>query len=235
MRMTKGGDSRRGSRRSTLTPIIALGAVISFVGANGVLAVFTDSAATGTNSYSSRAEPQSADLLLAIGSAGEGNTIDCGTYVDDLETGIITETDRSPADNVASTFLCVGNAGSQTVNVDLAAIDLVDTDTACTGDEATVDQTCGLDAEGSAQEGELSGFLEIRVTYSDCNAIDEWTQTQPVTLASMTGTPVALFPLAPNEVQCLNIGSTYGATPDDAQSTQSDTVEWRFSFDAATT
>src|SRR5690242_14164791 len=144
--MTRKLDTRKQgrSRRAVLLTIMALGAVVSLTAVNGIFAIFTDRATTGENSASSRAEARSADLQIASASF-DSTTYDitCGAYAEDLVTGIITVSDLTPG---GSDFgvgnLCLKNVGSRSLDVSTSAIDLVDSDHACTGDEASLDATC---------------------------------------------------------------------------------------------
>jgi len=219
------------ARRSVLTTMMAVGVVITLTGASGIFAVFTDRATTGTNSYASRAEPRAADLqLAAVTSTGDGTVLTCGTYVDDLATGIIEASDRAPNDGAGSQFLCVRNAGSQSIEVDVSAIDLVDLDHACTGDELAADpDTCGGDLEG-----ELSQQLDVQAVFFECDASNVFTTTAAVTLASMETTPVSLFSLMPGAVRCVGFAHYFVVDEVESQHTQSDTAQWKYAFDAAT-
>jgi predicted ribosomally synthesized peptide with SipW-like signal peptide len=219
-------------RRPLLTTIAALGGVITLAGTTGVFAVFTDRATTGTNSFATKGLSHAADLKIAAGTITVGETawtVDCGTYVDDLETGLITMTDASPTDGFSTDYVCVKNAGSQTVDVTSSAIDVTDLDTGCTGDEAAVDTTCGVDETTLApQAGELSPLLTVGMVKADCNDANQG-GSGVGTVASMSGATVAT--LAPGEVKCVKYSVDYVATQAEAQTAQSDTVTWRFAFD----
>jgi hypothetical protein len=193
----------------------------------GIFAVFTDRATTGSNDASTRTEARAADLKLAT-AASVGN---CGVFVDDLTTGVISVADLQPTSS-AQAQVCLRNDGSEAVTVDVSVIDLLDLDVACTGDEAAAgDTTCGGDLLGEA-----SASLYSLVSRRDCTTGNELSWANP-TLASNAVTPVPLpgtSPLAPGEVACIVFGVGYypGA---DQQMTQSDKATWRYAFDATAT
>jgi hypothetical protein len=219
----------RAARRPVLTTIIALGCVISLAQLTGVLAVFTDRATTGTNTFPSADEARAADLQIANGTQGAGNTMTCDTFVEDLATGLIDVGPTVRTGSWGTSSVCLKNNGSMTVSVTASAIDLVDTDDDCTGDEASADATCGGDLAG-----ELTPYLSVRETDFSCEDTSAFVQTQPASLASMSSQSVALFSLAPGATRCLSFGITYAATEIEAVASQSDTATWRFAFDGAT-
>ena len=217
---------RRGrARRAVLITIMALGAVVSLTAVNGVFAVFTDRATTGMNSASSRGEARSADLLIADGTfAPLDGTTACGPYAEDLATGIITATEMVPLGDSVRGYLCLKNVGSRAVDITASVIDLVDTDTACSGDEAALDTTCGND-----QVGELSPVLQVFMFSSDCSV--GGTSLGSSQIGTMATTPFSLPSLAPGAVQCLAFEVQDQAQSDNVTTSQSDTATWRFAFD----
>ena len=212
-----------------LLTIMALGAVVSLTAVNGVFAVFTDRATTGTNSATSRAEAASADLQIATASYNPmGGSITCGaTYVDDLASGVITVTDMAPNSVVHGT-VCIKNAGSRSVDVTASVIDLSDTDSSCTGDESALDATCG---PGTTQEGELSPKLRTDVSKGCMSA----SFLQLTNIAAMASTAVTIQSMSPGQTVCLDFAVQDNATGDDLTITQSDTATWKFAFDATAT
>lgn len=202
-----------------------LGLTVSLL-SGGIFAVFTDRATTGSNDAGTRAEARAADLKLATATG-----LDCGVFVDDLATGVITVADLQPT-GAAQARVCVRNDGSEPVAVDVSVIDLLDLDVACTGDEAAAgDTTCGGDLVGEA-----SGALHSLVSRRDCTTGDELSWAS-ATLSSNALTPIPLpgtSPLAAGEVACIVFGVGYypGA---DQQLTQSDKATWRYAFDATAT
>jgi hypothetical protein len=73
--------------------------------------------------------------MINVDEAAGVYTIDCGTYDDNLATGLVTMSSAVPTDSFSTDYVCVKNAGSQTVDVTTSAIDVTDEDTDCTGDE----------------------------------------------------------------------------------------------------
>lgn len=228
--MSPGG--RGPVRRPLLTTIAALGGVITLAGTTGVFADFTDRATTGQNSFATKGLPHAADLVIAPGTVTVGETawtVDCGTYVDDLATGLVTMSNAVPGDGFATDFVCVKNAGSQTVDVTSSAIDVIDQDTGCTGDEGAVDTTCGVDQTTSLpQSGELSPLLRVALVKADCNDANQGGSVVG-TVADTTDATVAT--LAPGEVKCVKFSVDYAANQVQAQTAQSDSATWRFAFD----
>lgn len=221
------------TRRPLLTSIAALGGVITLASTTGVFAVFTDRATTGTNTFATKGLPKSAELKIATGTITVTDTgswtVGCGTYADDLSTGLVTMSDAAPGDGFATDFVCVKNAGSQTVDVTTSTIDVTDLDTDCTGDEAAVDATCGVDAVGSPQAGELSPLIKVSMVTASCTDANQGGSLIGV-VSSLSDVPVRS--LAPGEEVCVKYGVDYNPTEAQAEVAQSDTATWRFAFDA---
>jgi hypothetical protein len=209
---------------------MALGAVITLAGVNGIFAIFTDRATTGTNSAASRAEAASADIQIAAASLDTTTGAStCGTYFEDLATGVIEVTDIAPFVDLAQASVCIKNVGSRTVDLSTAVIELLDVDTACTGDEDALDATCG-----DSQEGELSGSLVVAVYAGDCSTFGTEAGT-PITIDAMQATPIALPSAASGAVTCVYFEVMDQATGDAVTTTQSDQASWKFAFDATAT
>jgi hypothetical protein len=210
-----------------LLSVIALGAVVTLMGAAGIFAVFTDRATTGTNTVSSGERPRAADLKIAVANQ---TLSDCQNFTDDLATGLVSMSNAQPGSG-ASKYVCLRNAGASSLIVSLSALDLTNSEDGCTGDEqAAGDQTCGTG------EGELGNELYVYANQIPCEGgvgsptVSNW-------LSSLAGgQTLALGTLSPNEQGCYYIETAYpGNTPDgDAQKAQSDTATWRFAFDATT-
>jgi hypothetical protein len=225
-----------GTRRALLTSIAALGGVITLASTTGVFAVFTDRATTGTNTFATKGLPRAADLQLATGAINIDDTsgiwtVDCGTYTDNLDTGLVTMTNAVPGDGFATDFVCVKNTGSQTVDVTTSAIDITDEDTDCTGDEPAVDDTCGVDHQLAGfppKAGELSPLIHIGLVVAPCDDANQGGGGIG-TLPNVSGATVAS--LAPGQTKCVKYDVDYSATEAEAQVAQSDTVTWKFAFD----
>jgi predicted ribosomally synthesized peptide with SipW-like signal peptide len=218
-----------GTRRALLTSIAALGGVITLASTTGVFAVFTDRATTGTNSFATKDLPRAADLQIAAGSAGTNWSVSCGTYSDDLQTGLVSVSNVTANQTSDSGFVCLKNAGSATVDVTTSAIDLTDLDTDCTGDEAAVDTTCGIDpTPGTPQAGELSPLITLSLTTADCSNVNQGGRGLGA-LPDLTDASVAS--MAPDDVLCVGFTIRYLPTDAQAQAAQSDTATWKFAFD----
>ena len=220
--------------RRVLTMTMALGLVVTAMGVTGIYAVFSDRATTGTNTAESGTQARTADLQ--IGTSAQGDCTDA-TFVEDLVTGVIDVSDMQPGDGPQLHVLCLRNVGTARLILTVSAVDLVNTETGCTGDEeAAGDLTCGTAAVG---DGELGSVLIANVVPVDCisQAIEGAVVAQPID--SLT-TPVGLSGLDPNEVLCLRTAVTMppaggDVTSDSLQRAQSDKVEWRYAFDGTAT
>ena len=216
-------------RRSSLITISALGLVICLFGGTGLFAALQDTATTGQNEAETAPLAGSADLQLAEivpDTALPGFTA-CGTWVEDLATGLFDAQNLTPGGGGASNKVCIRNVGSQTVGLTLDAFDLTDTELACTGDEADYgDLTCGSGA------GELSAVLQIRVSPESCADNSPLGSSETVALADLDGTPVVLLNLVPNDIRCYGFSAALPDPPvtDAVQRAQSDRSTWRFRF-----
>jgi hypothetical protein len=218
------------SRRRSLLTIVIAGSITTALVAAGVFAVFSDRATTGANALESPEIAAAVDLQLAsLTETGE-----CGTFVDDLETGLFSVTD-----DLATLMIkrvCLRNAGSESTPVALSTLDLVDVDFACTGNELGSDPSCGDD-----QGGELSSALQVATGAASvaqpCGSVDEnsndsFLPDAPITvigsLDGLTDNSVpSLGTIAPNETRCVMIAIQYMPLVQ----TQTDRVTWRFAFD----
>jgi hypothetical protein len=215
------------ARRNLATVVAGLGLTVTLLG-GGIFAVFTDRATTGQNDASTRAEARAADLKLATAERDAASGVyQCGDFVDDLDSGLISTADLQPSSAVSS-YACLRNDGSAAVTVDVSVLDLVDLDVACTGDEAAAgDTTCG-----SNQLGEASPALFSGVARESCASGGNIGFVAP-TLAEHSQTPIALpgttATLAPGETACIRLSVAYIA--DDRQVIQSDLATWRYAFD----
>jgi hypothetical protein len=225
--------------RHALRITILLGILITLIGGTGIFAVFTDRATTGSNSAETGSRQQAVDLkietaLLDVPVNCDGDLDGTLFNHDDLTTGIFSVSGIQPGDYPADAdvaYVCLLNAGSGTIDVEATAIDIVDTDTGCTGDEAAAgDATCGGD-----QLGELSGAIAAQMEQLDCDTAAS-TPIQANSLANWAANPAPLSAsLAPGEIACLAFYLWVPASTDETtlQIAQSDTVTWRFAFDAA--
>lgn len=219
-------------RRAFLLTVTALGLVVCLVGSTGLFAALTDTALTGPSTVTAPGLAASADIQLAMDEGTSGNP-SCGAFSDDLTTPLFQFT-ASPPSNNQGYIVCVKNVGSQALSsLTLRADDLVDTEDACTGDEAlNGDTDCG-----GGGTGELSAVLDVHAGWDAC-PYGMWNNNTPTTtLADLESTPLTLSSLPVGATVCVMIFVGYpaaGVSPEAIQRAQSDTVTWRFRFDAAT-
>lgn len=217
-------------RRSVLVTLVVLGSLISLIGSSGLFAALTDTARTGTNSVSSSGLAASADIQLATATGSVGGVVTCGTFSEDLSSGFFSISDIE-ADSVGfEQYFCIKNVGSQSVSLSAMTDELTDLDTACTGDEAEYDLTCGKTFSGNDQVGELSANLYVGYSTLDCSAASYL--YSPKILATNATTAEALGDLAPGTTGCFYLVVYYpgGTAANAVQAAQSDTVTWRFKF-----
>ena len=221
--------------RHALRITILLGVLITFVGSTGIFAVFSDRATTGVNDVTSGELGRAADLLIAVDPAlhdpQSSPPFACGTFSDNLATGLFSFTATSGSGNDAN--VCIRNAGTAGVALTTSAIDLLDLDITCTGDEAASgDTTCGPDVNAVPQAGELSPILNVTVIAYECiggPSIVNWGGN--ATLAGLASTPISLGNLPAGQDRCFVIRVINPAGAPGAQIAQSDRAEWRFAFD----
>ena len=126
--------------------------------------------------------------------------------------------------------VCVRNRGHMAARLTLAIFERVESEAGCTGDEPSVDGTCG-----AGQAGDLGGNLVVIVTTQpDCRGP---TATPiDVSLVALESVPAVLSPaLRANRTDCIGLQIEHRPMSDEAASAaQTDTVSWRFAFDLAT-
>jgi hypothetical protein len=214
-------------RRIALVLASALGAVVCLLGGTVLFSALQDTARTGTNSVESAALGSSADIQLAAATNNAG-VITCGTFSEDLASGLFSATGVSPGFS-SQEYFCVKNAGTQEVMLSALADELTDVDFACTGDEAANgDASCGQD-----QLGELSSVLTVGFIKASCQSF-AGSGTGSASLKSMETTPLLIETLAGGATGCFAAGISYLSTTDNVakQKAQSDRVTWRFRFSA---
>ena len=219
--------------RRLLVSLMALGAVITLVGAAGIFAVFTDRATTGTNSVTSGERPSAAHLQITTWQDG----VCVGTPVDDLVTGLFEITDAQPTGFLGTPkYVCLMNAGASSLSLSVAALDLVDIETDCTGDEAAAgDASCGI-VGGVAGAGELSQVLNIDIFQWGCTSAVTENNGDSIRLVDLAGGMLLGVPaLTPGDTMCLRLRVLYPpGSPETAQIAQTDQATWRFAFDGTT-
>ncbi len=217
-------------RRTALLTIAVLGGLVSLLGGTVLFAALQDTARTGTNSAESAALGASADIQLAPPlSARPARGVDCGTFSENLSSGLFSATGVSPGYTSEFKLLCIKNVGSQQVTLSALADELTDVDFGCTGDEAANgDTTCGGD-----QAGELSTVLRTGYLRESCENTAGGSFPGPF-LRDHPTTAVALGTLAPNSTACVMTVFSYSGTASavDVQKAQSDRATWRIKFSA---
>jgi hypothetical protein len=211
-----------------LITTIVLGGLLSMLGLSGAFAAFTDTAQSGTTSkerIQSASRPKEVDLKVGV----PADTNTCQAANDNTTHGVnIPGLPYGTATPVG--IVCVRNAGSQPTAVRIQSVAINQIDTACTGDEAVVDTTCG---GGGA--GELGNVLlqvaDANATRSNCTpgTLEGRAETQtfnshPVYVSSV---------LEPGQIMCFNYSFELPSGGSDALvAAQSDDVLFRWSFDA---
>jgi hypothetical protein len=214
-------------RRSLTLSVIVLGLVLTLVGGTGLFAAFTDTASTGTNSLTSGVRPRAADIQIVWPAL---NTADCaqpGNYVENSTTPGHTASDVQPG-FVDKQGFCVRNVGVGVSGIAFRVIDRVETDIACTGDEAAAgDATCGGD-----QPGELGSVLAVNVSKFNCLTGDLLLNTGNGPLGNDPNTSQPEWTLGPSETWCGEVMVWYldGTTLTDGLRAQSDRVTWKYQF-----
>jgi hypothetical protein len=221
-------------RRPVLVALMVVGAVVAAVSGTGLFAALVDTADTGLNSVESAEQPASSDLKIVAATTNFANPdpdldmIECGSeWSDDLTTPFFTVTNNLPGyGGSPAGFLCVTNAGSQTVNLEATVPDLIETDFACTGDEALYDTTCGND-----DVGDLGQYVSLGLSRQDCHYGNiQISEDRQLTAWYLTDA-VPYGELAPGEVACFGTNFQQGSgAPNLDQATQTDRVQWRHRF-----
>lgn len=221
-------------RRKLLISVLALGLAVSGAQLSGVFAAFTDEAKTGTNTVTTAALARAVDVRLAKASAspdGDCATVPDAAYADNLTSGFsLSNVTPSAAFQDLGTY-CIKNFGSLDTGTSYSAVDLVDVDDDCTGDEAAAgDTTCG-----AGGLGEVSRNLEINPGYGVCSS-GGGSQGRVANLRTASSTAQTYGPLAAGECRTVAVSFRYNpSSPNEALIAQSDTVTWKFAFQAVQT
>jgi predicted ribosomally synthesized peptide with SipW-like signal peptide len=216
--------------RQMLRLTLMLGVLVTILGGTGVFAVFSDQARAGTNDFSSGELAPAADLKLAYGEVDPTiDQVNCGAFQDNLTSLFSFGTNVQPGYTSGETTYCLQNAGAAPVDTSLAVTDLINRELACTGDEGSLDLTCGQGAQG-----ELSPLLDIVIGEIACDTATP-SDRRATSFAALSGGAESLpgtAILAPGEVGCWTILVQYPrALPADViQRAQSDIVHWTFVF-----
>lgn len=216
--------------KQALRITILLGVLISLVGGTGIFAVFSDRATTAANDVTSSALGKAADIQIAIDPTPHdpqsSPPFACGTYTEDLATGLFSFTTNLANGNDAN--VCIRNTGTADVDLTMTAIDLSDTDVDCTGDEAAFgDTTCG-----NNDVGELAPFISVAAVVYECVGGGSLSGLGgQTTLDALASSTLALGSIPAGQERCIVVRVGGSATGADAQLAQSDRAEWRFAFD----
>lgn len=222
--------------RQALRITILLGILITLVGGTGIFAVFTDRATTEANDVTSSALGKAADIQMAVDPTPHDPQVsppfECGTYTEDLATGLFSFTTSPGSGNDAN--VCIRNTGTADVALTMTAIDLTDTDVDCTGDEAAFgDTSCG-----GNDVGELAPLVYVAAIVYQCSGGGSLTGLGgQTTLAVLASSTLELGSVPAGQERCIVVrvgesaaGAT-GTTVEDTQIAQSDKATWRFAFD----
>ncbi|HEX3265678.1 MAG TPA: hypothetical protein VHR16_08420 [Candidatus Limnocylindrales bacterium] len=240
--------------RHSLRLTIVLGLLITVLGSTGIFAVFTDRATTGPNSVTSGTLPHAADLKVAVASELAGEYLcdrdNDGQYEpadstvawdrDDSLTSTFSVGNLQPGETRSGQAFCLHNAGSSPLNLSATAVNVVNSETACTGDEFEAgDLDCGPTPPGQVTEnvGELGNVIVVDLTRIECASVAGAYQEIGALHTSPSGFDGAALgvgaPLAPGATTCVIAAVRYPSTTsaDAQQRAQSDRVTWQFAYD----
>ena len=207
--------------RIMLGALAGVGLAASAMTATGVYAPATDVAHTGPLKVRSAAQQRAIDLRLAPLPVGEvcGSRTDA-EYSDNLTTPLVTidDLDLTRTYFAAQPHLCLKNFGVTTASVQAYAVDKVQADVDCTGDEATVDPTCGGNGLG-----ELVNAIAVEVL-PDSSGTDSLLERHSL------GT---LAPGATIDVR-IRVGCCRSSSSDQKLAAQSDEITFRIAFEGST-
>jgi predicted ribosomally synthesized peptide with SipW-like signal peptide len=215
-------------RRPLLGSLMVLSLVTTAVGGMGVFAPFTDRATTGLNTVSSGERPKAADLKLAFPVDDFSTCTTSATYSDNLTTAGIVASDVQPAYRDIKYF-CLRNAGSAALTVSASVIDVTDVDTACTGDEAAGDTTCGGDAAG-----ELGTVLYGFVSRFPCQGGASDVNVDIGFLGNASPAPLGTVAAGATVCGFVEVDYPQNRPLEDVLNAQSDTLTWKYAFNGTT-
>jgi len=239
--------------RHSLRLTIVLGVLITAMGSTGIFAVFTDRSTSGPNTVTSGSLPHAADLKIAaaadVGGAylcdrdNDGQFEPADSTIawtqDNTLTSQFNVANLQPGDTTNGAMFCLHNDGSSPLSLSATALDLLDVDVDCTGDElAAGDTDCGPGPVGIVHFGELSSVIVVDLMRVTCELSPAFTHqvigTVSSGLADFNGIALGVgTPLQPGQTTCILSTVRYPSTTGAAaqQRAQSDRTTWRFAFD----
>jgi hypothetical protein len=168
----------------------------------------------------SAAGDEQPDVKLALRTDGG-----CGLFADSLPA-IVTESGVAWGDTVVDVTICVLSPGVDGGSLALQAVELVDVDVACTGDEALVDASCG-----NAGPGELGDSLIQQVGIGSCRRNPATKRAWDRSLSDVSTNPLLLTRrLEGDRPLCVRLVLRYEPDVDATVASQSDRTTWRYSF-----
>ena len=162
------------------------------------------------------------DLRVAVFAGGR-----CGTFGDSLPV-LVTSTDLRPGGVAGDVVVCSKVVGDEGRNLALKVDDLVDLDVSCTGNETTIDPSCG-----GMSRGELANSLVQQVGVAPCSAgPPAITAAWERRLSTLRDKALQLLNrIRPGDLVCVRLRLVYQATGPSAEIvSQSDRVTWRYGF-----
>jgi hypothetical protein len=188
----------------------------------GVLVPLLVVALLGAPSAASGGGDPKPDLRAAVFTGGA-----CGTFGDSLPL-LVTRANLRPGDVAGDVSVCLKVVGDDGRQLRLTVGELVDVDASCTGDEGTLDRSCG-----AMGRGELAASLIQQVGVAQCS--DKPPPTDPALdrrLPSLRDEALTLMSrLRRGELACVRLVLVYQVTdPTAAVVSQSDRVTWRYAF-----
>jgi hypothetical protein len=150
----------------------------------------------------------------------------CGPYGEQLPT-MVSASGLEPGTSTATVTVCARSKGAADSRLTLGAIEVVETDVACTGDEAAVDTSCGAN-----QAGELGANLAVTfAVQSKCKG--GFGPTRTVAFGDLRARAEVVTPVMKrHQVDCVAVTLAYRTSPIEAVArAQTDRVRWRYAFD----
>lgn len=144
----------------------------------------------------------------------------------------LTLTDPVPGATVTR-YVCLRNFGQEDAAVSLAVVGVESLDPACTTGETAQDSTCGGSAAGELHRDIVAELQRIPGDRCDNAITDAAVSVSPAADQTGLAIPGGATQLA-EDAGCFKVTVTYPSSTSSAHQTanQSDTLQWRFRFDA---